>query len=102
MYCRRGGLRGNVGFLDVRCVLVVEVAVSAIYRASLRDCCPGRCCFAGRFFAEDVVDFRVLKVDTLSPSSLDSVMLLAEVVDEDRGRLRRATRLVLLTRRFLR
>jgi hypothetical protein len=91
-----------MGFLDVRCALVMDVVVLVILRVLPRDCCPSRCCFTGLFFVEDAVDLGALKVDSLSPSSLDSVALLAEVVDADRGRLRRATRLALLTRRFLR
>lgn len=96
---RRGDFRGNFGFLGVKCDVAMEVVV--VFRVSLKDGGPGRSCFAGRFFVKDVVDFRVLKVDPLSPS-LDSVALLTEVMDEDLARLRRATRLILLPRRFLR
>lgn len=98
---RRGGFRENVGFLRVKCDVARVAVVVVVFRVSLKDGGPGRICFAGRFFAEDVVDRRLLKVDPLS-TSLDSVALLTGVVDEDLARLRRATRLVLLPRRFLR
>lgn len=99
--CRtRGGFRSNVGFLGAKRVVAMLVGV-VVLRELLKGGGPGRSCFAGRFFAEDVVDRLVLNVDPLSPS-LDSVALLMEVVDEDLARLRRATRLLFLPRRLLR